>query len=359
MTELQKLPFILNNLKIIDRDYIKKKTKIAIVIKKRYKIFRNTNMGYFASIIDSNTNLVDVYCFESLSDAIAARKFGLTKKIILLYYISPEEVESAINNDIEITCPDINWLKNTIQSLSTTQWSNINLEKKLKLHIYFDGSLGRYGLIDENKIYELLGYIKDLQKQTMQNIQIAGLGTMFNLISNNKSPNFTILRITYKLPLDVCQKMYKDLIKKDMQKFDIIVKTVKDRKLIDTTTIIHAATTGTVLNEVDELYYDLVRLGHMIFTPILTDFTARVQILSIKTLPKGSCINYGCDNQKKATIDLTVAYIKELDIEGAIYKYNGQILKSIGVTDPFGLIINGLEQDIKVGDYIDVYSAVL
>ena len=37
MTELQKLPFILNNLKIIDRDYIKKKSKRAIVIKKRYK----------------------------------------------------------------------------------------------------------------------------------------------------------------------------------------------------------------------------------------------------------------------------------------------------------------------------------
>jgi alanine racemase len=349
MTELQKLPFILNNLRIIDRDYIKKKSKISIVIKKRYKIFRNTNMGYFASLIDSNTNLVDVYCFESLSDAIAARKFGLTKKIILLYYISPEEVESAINNDIEITCPDIEWLKKAIQLLKSY--------KKLKLHIYFDASLGRYGFLDENKIYELLTYIKDIKEVQQKNIQIAGVGTMFNLISNNKSPNFAQLRITYKLPLDICQKIYKDLIKENMNKFNIIIKTVRDRKLIDSTTIIHAATTGTVLNEVDELYYDLVRLGHIIFTPMLTDFTAKTQILSIKTLPKGSCINYGCDSQKKAHTDLTVAYIKELDIEGAIYKYNGQILKSIGVTDPFGLIINGL--NIKVGDYIDVYSAVI
>jgi len=355
MTELQKLPFILNNLRIIDRDYIRKKSKIAVVIKKRYKIFSNTNMGYFASLIDSNTDLVDVYCFESLSDAIASRKFGLTKKIILLYYISPEEVESAINNDIEITCPDIDWLKKTIQLLNTKQLSKVNSEKKFKLHIYFDGSLGRYGFLDENKIYELLAYIKDIQQQ--ENIQIAGVGTMFNLISNNKSPNFTQLRITYKLPLDICQKIYKDLIKEDMNKFNIIIKTVRDCKLIDSTTIIHAATTGTVLNEVDELYYDLVRLGHIIFTPILTDFTAKTQILSIKTLPKGSCINYGCDNQKKAHTDLTIAYIKELDIEGAIYKYNGQILNSIGVTDPFGLIINGL--NIKVSDYIDVYSAVL
>jgi hypothetical protein len=93
---------------------------------------------------------------------------------------------------------------------------------------------------------------------------------------------------------------------------------------------------------------------------MLTDFTAKAQILSIKILPKGSCINYGCDNQKKAHIDLTVAYIKELDIEGAIYKYNGQILSPIGVTDPFGLIINELNKsNITVGDYIDVYSAVL
>jgi alanine racemase len=351
MTELQKLPFILNNLKIIDRDYIKKKSKIAIVIKKRYKIFSNTNMGYFASLIDSNTDLVDVYCFESLSDAIAARKFGLTKKIIVLYYISPEEVESAINNDIEITCPNIDWLKKAIQLLKSN--------KKLKLHIYFDASLGRYGFLDENKIYELLTYIKDIKVQ-QQNIQIAGIGTMFNLISNNKSPNFAQLRITYKLPLDICQKIYKDLIKEDMNKFNIIIKTVRDRKLIDSTTIIHAATTGAVLNEVDELYYDLVRLGHIIFTPMLTDFTAKTQILSIKILPKGSCINYGCDNQKKAHTDLTVAYIKELDIEGAIYKYNGQILNSIGVTDPFGLIINGLNKsNITVGDYIDVYSAVI
>lgn len=353
MTELQKLPFILNNLKIIDRDYIKKKSKISIVIKKRYKIFRNTNMGYFASLIDSNTDLVDVYCFESLSDAITARKFGLTKNIILLYYISPEEVESAVNNDIEITCPDIDWLKKTIQLLNTIK--KINIEKKLKLHIYFDASLGRYGLLDENKIYELLIYIKDMQKQ--QNIQIAGIGTMFNLISNNKSPNFAQLRITYKLPLDICQRIYKDLIKEDMNKFNTIIKNVIDRKLIDSTTIIHAATTATVLNEVSELYYDLVRLGHIIFTPMLTDFSAKVPVLSIKILPKGSCINYGCDNQKKAHTDLTVAYIKELDIEGAIYKYNGQILSPIGVTDPFGLIINGL--NIKVGDYIDVYSAIL
>jgi len=354
MTELQKLPFILNNLRIIDRDYIKKKSKISVVIKKRYKIFRNTNMGYFASLIDSNTNLVDVYCFESLSDAIAARKFGLTKKIILLYYISPEEVESAINNDIEITCPDIEWLNKTIKILDVTKLSNINQEKKLKLHIYFDGSLGRYGLLDENKIYELLKYIKELKKY---NIQIAGLGTMFNLVSNSKSPNFTALRITYKLPLDICQNIYRDLIKSDINKFNTIIKTVRDRELIDDTTIIHAATTATVLNEVDELYYDLVRLGHIIFTPILTDFVTKVQILSIKTLPKGSCINYGCNNQKKANTDLNVAYIKELDIEGAIYKHNEHILISIGVTDPFGLIINNL--NIKVGDYIDVYSAVL
>jgi hypothetical protein len=59
-------------------------------------------------------------------------------------------------------------------------------KNKLKLHIYFDSNLGREGLNDSLKLYDLL---KEIKKYN--NIELVGLGTKFNSKNNITSVNWS------------------------------------------------------------------------------------------------------------------------------------------------------------------------
>ena len=335
-----KLPFIIKNIESINNIVKNTHTKIGIVFKESYKIFEKTNVAYVAHQVDLNTKLIDVYFFGILSDAIIARKLGITKKIINLYYILPQEVPIAIEHDIEIACPGIDWLKQTLEIIKG---------KTIKLHVYFDSGFGRLGLINKDELYELL---KEMNKHP--NIVIAGFGTYFNINTNGSNEHVERWKMLYNIPLEECNKYLKKKIIDQINNFNSIIAYVKQHKLITKETLIHAATSKEIVNEMTETYYDLVRVGSLAFKTILNPLNQKQQIITIKNIPINSCIGYFCPENKKTKKNIKVAYL-EKKILNCDYKYKGVILNPIGTIQPFGLDVSDIE-DIKVGDLIDIES---
>lgn len=338
MNEIVKLPFILNNINTVSK-LLKNKTKLGIVFKSNYDILKNINLGYFAKLIDSNTDLVDIYLFDNISNAIFARQTGITKQIIIMYYISSEEALLASEYDLEITCPSIDWLYDTIQIIGN---------KHLKLHIYLDSGIGRYGLTEPNQLYELMRKIN-----SYSNLELVGLGTRFNpkvplsYVKDNKLLKYESF-ISQKRKNTIIS-----LIDEQINNFNEIIKLSIQQKLISNKTKIHASCSIEVLNHLEHIYYDFVRIGALIYGTVYQTFNVTVPVLNIKKIPENFCIGYFCrDGITYKT--LNVAYIKSLGFpKDTIYKYKNIDLKKLIDADPIGLIIPD-NIDINIGDLIQI-----
>ena len=338
MNEIIKLPFILSNINKVSKS-LKNKTKLGIVLKSSYDILKNINMAYMAKLIDNNTDLVDIYIFENISNAIFARQTGITKKIIVLYYVSLDEILLASEYDLEITCPNIEWLLQAVKILDN---------KQLKLHVYVDLGIGRYGFIDCNELYDLMYKINNYS-----NLELVGLGTRFN-------PMVSPLEIT-KNQLETYQpiisqnrkEILKNYIQLQMNTFNTIIKSSLHQNLINEKTQIHAACSIEILNELDEVYYDFVRVGTLVYSTIYQKFKVNIPVIDIKKIPENFCVGYYCETNITQK-PFNVAYIKYYGFpKNTIYKYNDIELDIFIKSDPMGLTIPE-GTNIRVGDNIQV-----
>jgi len=343
MNENIKVPFFINNIKstyeILNRTKLPNKTiKLGVVVKEFYKILNYTNISYVAHLIDKNTDLVDCYIFSILSNAILARQLNITKPIALIYPITPAETIIASAYDIEVDCQNISWLKKSLTFLK---------DKTLKVHVWFDSGLSREGLTNKDELYELLQEIKQ-----HSNIKLIGLATKFNPNTNGHYIKCNELR---PMPIEMRNSYYKGLIQKQINKFNQIVETARTKNLITFDTIIHAACSNEIQCEIAETYYDMVRVGSLVYDSILNNFHAKAEIVNIKMIPKDFCLGYYCKNGL-AKKELKVAYIKFYKIIVPEYRYKDKLLTPIESGDPCGVIVDEFD-DIKVGDYIDVRSS--
>ena len=338
MNENVKLPFVISNIELV-KNSLPKSVKFGYVMKGTYVLLKHVNIPYFAQRISTQTNSVNYFIFSLLSNAILARQFGITQPILLIYPITPEEAILASKYNIEVDCPCIEWL----QKVSTL------IKTELKVHVWFDSGLSREGIIDENILYELLKNIPNYS-----NIKLVGLATKFNPDTKG------IFMKSYRLkdiPLEQRTKYYQNLIQGQIDKFNNIVNTCRQNSYISKDVIIHAGCSNEVFAKVIPAYYDMVRVGTLIHDSILNDFNAKAEIVLIKTIPKDFCMGYYCKNGHTPN-EIKVAYIKYYGILNADYKYKDHILSPIESGDPFGLIINDID-DIKVGDFIDIHSTML
>ena len=338
MNEIIKLPFILSNINKVSKS-LKNKTKLGVVLKSSYDILKNINMAYMAKLIDNNTDLVDIYIFENISNAIFARQTGITKKIIVLYYVSLDEILLASEYDLEITCPNIEWLLEAV---------NILDNKKLKLHVYVDLGIGRYGFIDFNQLYDLMYKINNYS-----NLELVGLGTRFNPMVSRSEIIKNKLR-TYEPNISQNRKeILKNYIQLQINTFNTIIKSSLHQNLINEKTQIHAACSIEILNELDEVYYDFVRVGSLVHSTIYQKFKVNIPVIDIKKIPENFCVGYYCETtitQKP----FNVAYIKYYGFpKNTIYTYNNIELDIFIKSDPMGLTIPE-GTNIRVGDNIHV-----
>jgi len=340
MNENVKLKIIEQNLESIHKilEKANKKPKLFITLKRVYELLNVCNISYLANLIEKQlSNMVDGFIFETLTDAIVARILGVQKRIILLYYITSEESELASKYDIEITCPCINWLDKTIKLFPN---------QILKVHVYFDMSIGRQGLTNEAELYSLLNKINNTTT-----IKLYGIGTRFNSESNGVDL-YESLWTKCGFSQEIRKATMNNLILEQKNRFNNFISNVKQQKLLNDITLIHAACSKEIINEQTDIFYDLVRVGRIALSTLFKSLSINVPVLSIKTIPKDFCLGY-YGKSGKTSDEIKVAYIKFYKFLDARYYYNGIELKSLNVSDPFGLIITN-HPDIMIDSIIEI-----
>jgi alanine racemase len=89
--------------------------------------------------------------------------------------------------------------------------------------------------------------------------------------------------------------------------------------------IIHAGASDALRFGLTPLYYNMLRIGGMLFenpSPEHRNYTWKTKILQVKTLPKGWCIDYGCDVTVK--MDTRVGLVAHVPNNEVTYLVRGQ-----------------------------------
>ena len=151
------------------RSLLSPKTKLMAVVKSN---------AYGHGLMDFSKEVsklgVDWLGVDSIVEAIALRKSGIAKPILVLGYTLPDMLDAAVEFDVRVTV-------STFELLSAI--SKINFEEKLKIHIKVDTGMHRQGFEwnDHSKLFEVL---KSLEKKVI----VEGLFTHFAAAKNPAFP---------------------------------------------------------------------------------------------------------------------------------------------------------------------------
>ncbi len=223
----------------------------------------------FGKVIEDAAD-VDYFFVPKLSDAIALREAGVEAKIAVLYVAQVEDIPLLMHYDVEVAATDPAWVEAAEKVLSTTGGA-------LKVHLWVDTGMGREGVVPE----EALPLARAIEEAP--HLELAGIATHFSTVTEadkdaierNDTANTT-----------AAQK----------SRFDDAVSAIRDAGL-GKDALIHAGASDVLDQEIDSLYYDLLRIGGMFFTsspPEERLYSWTTELSQVKTLPAGWCIDYGC-----------------------------------------------------------------
>lgn len=119
-----------------------------------------------AEMFEEN-NYIWGYATASLEEAIALRKEGIKKPILVLGCIFPEQYEEMIFNDIRATV----YMKETAEGISKAAAA---LGRKVRIHIKVDTGMGRLGFLPDTDTVKAIREISSLP-----NIELEGMFTHF------------------------------------------------------------------------------------------------------------------------------------------------------------------------------------
>lgn len=94
------------------------------------------------------------FCVAILDEALQLRRADIVKPILVLGVVSPEYAPIAAANDISLTIPNLEWLKEAEKYLEKEHL-------QLKVHIGIDSGMGRIGFNEDEDLIEASNYLKD------------------------------------------------------------------------------------------------------------------------------------------------------------------------------------------------------
>ncbi|MBP7709662.1 MAG: alanine racemase [Rickettsiales bacterium] len=253
---------LLNNVAQIKKQ-LSKKTKFIAVVKS------NAYGHGMLEVVSQLKNHVDYFASYHFEDTLLLRKNKITKPILALGRVLPEQVELAIKNNIELSISNLDILQK-MQKVST--------KKKLVIHLCVDTGFGRDGFVASD-MPQVLQLIKS------KNIEVKALYTHF-AASDSKAFN------TYS------KKQIAELMRWKKALAEIGIKPLN-----------HASSTSATFISEFETHFDMVRIGGGLYgfwsskeVAERNQKTAKLQqvlswkakIVELKNLQKGSHISYGC-----------------------------------------------------------------
>jgi alanine racemase len=259
-----------------------------------------SNIGQFRSLIGDTINLlavvkanayghgileisklslkagVDWLGVHSLDEGLLLRQEGMDCPLIVLGYVSSQELEKAVTHGLRLTVYNLDTIHLLAQITS-------RLKKKALLHLKIETGTHRQGIQEE----DVLPFIQEIQKHPY--LVVEGLSSHFANIEDTTDHTYSRLQL----------KRFKRIIKKvEKNNTEIPIKHM-------------ACTAATIL--FPDTYFDMVRVGigmyglwpsketylssilrkrkSIFLKPVLS---WKTRIAQIKKIPQGSFIGYGC-----------------------------------------------------------------
>jgi alanine racemase len=283
---------------------------------------------------------------DSITEARALRREGVSLPILVLGYTMPELFAEAAKDDISLAV-------STFETLEAI--TKAKLSKPLKIHIKVDTGMHRQGFLAED-LPRVLGKLSPLRRsaEEAEKVKVEGLFTHFAAAKNPAFPKDT---------------------KNQIEEFKKWITAFADN---DIKPIVHAAATGGTFL-FPEAHFDMVRIGIGLYglwperaaksylqkkIALHSILSWRSFITETKMLPKGSRVGY--DLTETLLRPSTVAvipigywhgYPRALSAIGHI-SVRGQNAKILGRVsmDMISIDVTGIA-GVKVGDEVTILGA--
>ena len=147
------------------------KTNLANNIK---EIIKNYSYDYYFGVVKANAyghgidlikvmekNGINYFCVSSLEEAIEARKYT-NKPILCFGYISLDDIDLAIKNDITLSIISYDYFKELLK-----------VNPKIKVHLKINSGMNRFGIKNKDEVLEIVNELKKT------NMELEGIYTHF------------------------------------------------------------------------------------------------------------------------------------------------------------------------------------
>lgn len=222
----------------------------------------------FGRVID-DAAAPDYYFVPKLQDAIALRDAGIEARIAVLYVSQVEDIPLMLHYDIEVAATDPAWVEAAEELVAGTGGT-------LRVHLWVDTGMGREGVTPDQAL-PLARAVEEAE-----HLELTGIATHFSTVTEHDA---AAIRENDATNNTVAQK----------NRFESAVEEIRGAGL-GQDALIHAGASDVLLNELDPLYYDLLRIGGMFFGGSAENrvYSWTMELQQVKTLPAGWCIDYGC-----------------------------------------------------------------
>lgn len=240
-----------------------KDTKVMTVVKA-------DAYGHGAIEVSKALSEIGTYGFAvaTVGEALALRRAGITKPILILDFVFPNQFETIIRNDIMLTVFRYEIAKELDEAAQ-------NMGTTAHIHIKIDTGMGRIGYIPSEESVEEIRKISELT-----NIEIDGIFT-----------HFACADMADKTSMNTQLSLFKDFVKK-LENIGIKIP------------IKHVCNSAAIIDCKDN-FLNMVRSGIITYGLYPSEFVRKQElkiepamemhslVINVKTIQKGDTIGYG------------------------------------------------------------------
>jgi alanine racemase len=304
------------------RDLVPRGVKLCAVLK------NGEPVGWLADAM-ARAAKVDYFCVPTVQDGIALREAGVNAPIMVLYLTEASCAPVLLHYDLEPAAYSLAWVEEANQLLRRAHGI-------LKVHLWIDTGISREGVMPDEAL-ALARAVKQSAKLRLQ-----GIATHFCCLGEGD------LAAIEKGNLDNKTALQK-------HRFDKVLAALHAKGLgLDA--IIHAGTSDAVRFGVAPVYYNMLRIGSMLFenpSPERPIYSWKTRILQVKTLPKGWCIDYDCKVTVKVATRVGLV-VHVFPYEEVTYLVRGQKVNKL--LDHEYVVVLDISQlpDVREGEEINI-----
>ena len=284
----------------------------------------------------------DAFAVACLNEGIELRKSGITLPILILGLTDPGAAPELAEYELIQSVFDEGYAQALNQAATLAQ-------KTLEVHVKLDTGMSRTGIFAQDNPAEAAKTVMRINE--LQNLNITGIFTHCAAADMPEKDDFTRFQVAnYKAVLDALEQLG-----------------------FDKPVIHHVGNSAVILNH-PEAYFDMVRMGVMMYGfypdgvfqpdgPLRQVLTLKTRVAQVKELPKGALVSYGCTFETDAPTKIAVvaagyadAYPRALSNRGAYAVVNGAKCRQIGriCMDMCMFDVTGI--DVAQGDEVILYG---